>query len=216
MRKLTIIAAVSVILATLNPEKSWSSDPYFFNVQSDIRKIIEKINEAITGKTRIEISKLGQNNPDLYFVKPESIYDMSKQGEVGKETPTLFRKIIREENYLRNVPVDEARETIDERNQYAAIIDKAVNLRIFEEIENRFQQIALMVTDTSNMEDLKGVSDLQLRIKGMLATIQNEAIKLQMIARSRNTEKTLIQRLKRKRNIQILQSVNRDMPKIRS
>ncbi|WP_375674144.1 type IV secretion system protein, partial [Bartonella sp. CL32QHWL-2] len=95
------------------------------------------------------------------------------------------------------------------------VIDKAVSLQVFQEIENRFLQIANMLTILDKMTDLKGGTEMQMRMKGVLAMIQNETAKLQMIAHARNIEKTLINRLIRKRNVQILGSMNKQMPTIR-
>ncbi|WP_273719758.1 type IV secretion system protein, partial [Bartonella sp. ML71XJBT] len=96
-----------------------------------------------------------------------------------------------------------------------AIISKAISLHIFQEIENRFEKIAEMLLTLDKMTDLKGVEEMKMRMNGMLAMIQNESTKLQMVIHSHDIEKTLIQRLKRKRNVQILGSVNKQMPTIR-
>ncbi|MBB5074513.1 type IV secretion system protein VirB5 [Bartonella callosciuri] len=216
MKKLTIIVAISVILAILNSKKSWSASGSIEDIQDNIFKLTEKIHNSITGNTRIQSPQLKKNDGSLYFLKPEFIYDSEKQTGMDSKIPSLVKDLMRKENYLRDKPLNEARELIDERFQYATLIDKAVTLRTFEETENRFEQIAQLLTDLDKMNDLKGIAELQVRMKGMLAMIQNEAIKLQMISYSRDTEQALITRLKRKRNVQILQFVNKKMPIIRS
>ncbi|USP02382.1 type IV secretion system protein [Bartonella taylorii] len=203
MKKLIITTVMSVFFGTSSYGQS--------SVQVNFT---EKIYDSITG-TRT-ISKAPQRDDgSLYLLNPQFIYSEDKQAEIAKTVPTLFRNTIKDENYLRNASVSEARETIDERNQYAAVIDKAVALQIFQEIDNRFQQIANMLVTLDQMQDLKGIAELQVRMKGMLAMIQNETAKLQMVAHSRDIEQTLISRLQRKRNIQILGSRNTQMPKIR-
>ncbi len=111
---------------------------------------------------------------------------------------------------------NDARAFIDTRSQYATVIDKVVALQTFTETENRFEQIAKILTDIDKIQDLKGIAELQVRMKGMLAVIQNEATKLQMVAHLRNTERELINHQKQQRNMKILNSSNTAMPPIRS
>ncbi|EJF76418.1 hypothetical protein ME7_00966 [Bartonella birtlesii LL-WM9] len=175
---------------------------------------IEKLRQSIMGsRTKSQVKKIDDGG--LYFLNPQFIYDVTKQSDLGKKIPSIVRTIMSEENYLRTAPLNEARETIDERSQYAAIISKAVSLHVFQEIENRFEQIADMLLTLDQMRDLKGLGEMKMRMKGLLAMIQNEATKLQMVIHSHNIEKTLIHRLQRKRNVQILGSINRGMPTIR-
>lgn len=152
MRKLTIIAAMSVILATLSSEKSWSSSSKLEDIQNDIYLLIRKIHLSIEGTPLQKIATINKNSRDVFFFKPESIYDEKQQDNVGKNLPYLVGKLKDDERYILNPSVDEARKKIDKRRQYAEIIDKAVNLKIFEETENRFQQIALMVGDIKNKQ----------------------------------------------------------------
>ncbi|GAA5113920.1 type IV secretion system protein [Bartonella jaculi] len=174
----------------------------------------ERILDAITGHRTISKDPK-KDDGGLFLINPQFIYDNKKQADIVSTIPEQFKKILRDENYLRNSSVHDARETIDERLQYAAVIDKVIALQIFQEIENRFEQIANMLVTLDQMKDLKGVAELQVRMKGMLAMIQNEMTKLQMVKHSRNIEQTLISRLQRKRNVQILGSKNTEMPKIR-
>ncbi|WP_273756610.1 type IV secretion system protein [Bartonella sp. MM73XJBT] len=182
-----------------------------------IKNHLEKTNEiysSISG-TRTKSKQIREDDGSLLFLNPQLIYNDQKQTQLGKKIPQLFREMIKDENYLRDSTVQDARETINERSQYATVIDKAVSLQVFQEIENRFLQIANMLTILDKMTDLKGGTEMQMRMKGVLAMIQNETAKLQMIAHARNIEKTLINRLIRKRNVQILASMNKQMPTIR-
>ncbi|WP_336277134.1 type IV secretion system protein [Bartonella sp. CB178] len=151
----------------------------------------------------------------LVLKGPQFIYDTAEQAQVDDKMPELFKKIIQEENYLRGSSVDDARETIDERSQYADIMDKAVSLQIFDYTENRFYQISKLLEEVKGAKDAQSIAALQARLKGTLAIIQNEATKLQMVAHLRNIEQALISRLKRKRNVQILYSKNTEMPAIK-
>ncbi|EJF98310.1 type IV secretion system protein [Bartonella vinsonii] len=207
MKKLTIIMTISVLLATLNSARS-------SEIKENAVSLLEKIHKSITG-TRAKPLKIVEDNGTLLLLNPEHIYDQSKRGDVTKKAPLLFKEIITKENELRDSAVDEARETIDWRSQYAAVIDKVIVLQAFQETEKRFEEIAKILTKVTETQDLKDIAELELRMKGMLAMIQNESTKLQMVAHSSNTEQALINRLKRKRNVQILQQRNTEMPTIR-
>ncbi|WP_455480644.1 type IV secretion system protein [Bartonella sp. B12(2025)] len=211
MRKLSIIVIISAIFATLNLARS--SEEMASPEEGNILTLTEKIHDSITGsRTATSMPKQGG---DLLFPNPQYIYDQDKQTEIAQQIPKLFGQIIRNENSLYESSMEDARESIDERSQYAAVIDKVVALQTFKETESRFEQISRILTDIEKMKDLKGIAELQVRMKGMLAMIQNEATKLQMVSYLRNTEKVLIDRLKRKRNVQILQKKNTKMPAIR-
>ncbi|WP_336277133.1 type IV secretion system protein [Bartonella sp. CB178] len=151
----------------------------------------------------------------LVLKGPQFIYDTAGQIRVDDKMPELYRKVRREEDYLRKRSLDDARETIDERSQYADIMDKAVSLQIFDYTENRFHQISKLLEEVKGAKDAQSIAALQARLKGTLAIIQNEATKLQMITHLRSIEQALISRLKRKRNVQILYSKNTEMPAIK-
>ncbi|VEJ44504.1 type IV secretion system protein [Bartonella vinsonii] len=137
-----------------------------------------------------------ENNYDIFVSKFKSLSDIIKEEKIPDS-------------------IDEARKSIEGRKQYAAIVDKAVSLRTFQESENRFKQISELIEQINVTTDLKGIAELQARIKGMLAMVQNETAKLQMVAHSRNAEQALISQQKQKRNMRILNSRNTEMPKIR-
>ncbi|KEC53989.1 type IV secretion system protein [Bartonella koehlerae] len=184
------------------------------NEDKNLERITEKIHNSITGN-RTRSTKSVQDDGSLLFPNPQHIYDQDKR--TGKVQETL-KQIMQDERQHRNTfkNTSDARTSIDTRSQYAAVIDKVVALQTFKATENRFEQIAKMLTDIDRIQDLKGIAELQVRMKGMLAVIQNEATKLQMVAHLRNSEQALINRLKRQRNIQILGSSNKTMPAIRS
>ncbi|EJF78432.1 hypothetical protein MCO_00725 [Bartonella sp. DB5-6] len=190
---------------------SSSSDSELLQKQT---RVIERIYNSITGNRTITARKRSRDG-GFYFLNPHLIYNVDEQTSLPKKIPELFRKTIQKESYMRNFSIDEAREAIDERNQYAAIIDRAVSMQIFEAIENRFHYLSKILIQLDKMQDLKAITELQTRIKGAIALLQNETIKLQMIAYSRNIEQALIHRLQRKRNVQILNSRNSGMPTIR-
>lgn len=185
---------------------------YFMDKQLDAFK---KIYQSITGN-RQKGAKLKEDDGTLLFLKPHLIYDNNKQNELDKKIPPLIQEIKREEIDFIYDSVDDAREEIDERKQYAAVIDKAVDLQIFEENRNHFEQIEKILTKVDTVEDIKGTAELKLQLEGMLSMIQNEKIKLEAIAHSRDVEQVLIKQLQYKRNAKILRRTNKQMPTVRS
>lgn len=68
--------------------------------------------------------------------------------------------------------------------------------------------------EISRTQDQKAIEELQARIAGEQAAIQNETTKLQMIAQLRQAEQALISEQRRERNMRILSSGNQGMPTI--
>ncbi|WP_336293861.1 type IV secretion system protein [Bartonella sp. CB169] len=215
MKNITIIVIISVIFAILNSVRSSSGKDAEKNMFSLVEKIHNSITDSQANLPTISDSSAILNDENFLFSNPQYIYEQSKRAEISAEIPKLFGEIIKNENNLREESINDAREAIDERTQYAAVIDKVVALRTFQETEKRFKEISKLLTYIQKTKTLKDMAELQVRMKGMLAMIQNEATKLQMVAYSRNVEQTLINRLKRKRNVQILQKSNSTMPVIR-
>ncbi|EJF89663.1 hypothetical protein ME1_00433 [Bartonella vinsonii subsp. arupensis OK-94-513] len=178
-------------------------------------KKTEETHESVTQNRKLGTNQLEAIKTDhtSFFLKdPQSIYNENNYDIFVSKFKSL-NDIIKEEKISNSI--DEARKSIEGRKQYAAIIDKVVSLRTFQESENRFKQISELVEQINVTTDLKGIAELQARIKGMLAMIQNETAKLQMVAHSRNAEQALISQQKQKRNMRILNSKNKEMPTIR-
>ncbi|EJF76414.1 hypothetical protein ME7_00958 [Bartonella birtlesii LL-WM9] len=173
----------------------------------------KKIHESITGSQKFDTSKLKNIPTDQtsFFLKtPELVYYQNNGLAISKALPNILQG--------EEIPtsIRESRDFIGKRIQYATAIDKAVSLQTFQETENRFNQISELVEKINTTTDLKSIAELQARIKGMLAMIQNEATKLQMVTYSRNAEQALINQQKQIRNMRILNSENKGMPIIRS
>ncbi|EJF74692.1 hypothetical protein MEC_01216 [Bartonella alsatica IBS 382] len=165
----------------------------------------EKMYSSITGARENSES---ENSDDLYFQNPQSIYNKSRKSTLLKDKDITEEKIVFDS-------VGKARDSINQRSEYAAIVDKAVSLQTFKETENRFTKIKELLQKISQTKDLKSIAELQARLKGKLTMIQNEATKLQMVAYSRKAEQALISQQKQKRNMKILNSKNKEMPTIR-
>ncbi|USP02379.1 type IV secretion system protein [Bartonella taylorii] len=173
----------------------------------------QKTHSSITENRKFATKELKtiQTDHTSFFLKdPHLVYNKISSSTI---TPSLT-KILQEERIFNSN--HESRDSIGERIQYAAVIDKAVSLQTFQEAEKRFKKISELVEQIDTTVDLKGIAELQARMKGMLAMIQNETAKLQMVAHSRNAEQALIGQQKQKRNMKILNSKNREMPIIRS
>ncbi|MET3559400.1 type IV secretion system protein VirB5 [Bartonella japonica] len=168
---------------------------------------IGMIYKSITGSGKAKIS-IDYNS---FFLKsPQSIYNDQKNLDII----SLLANILEEEEKISN-SVDESRNFLEARTQYAAAVDQAVSLQTFEEAENRFQKISELIEKINTTADLKSIVELQTRMKGMLTMIQNETAKLHMVAHLRNAEQALISQQKQKRNMRTFNSKNRTMPTIR-
>ncbi|WP_039761724.1 type IV secretion system protein, partial [Bartonella queenslandensis] len=141
-----------------------------------------KIYQSITGSRRSDIIPRINIGVD-YFQNPKSIYDKSgfKSSSLNDDTDskkTKMEDIIINQD-LSLLSVSDARQFIEERSQYAAIVDKAVSLQVFGEIKNRFRNIQNVFSMIAAPLDLKAIIELQSYMEGTLSIFQNEAIKLQ-------------------------------------
>ncbi|UNE54090.1 type IV secretion system protein [Bartonella machadoae] len=173
----------------------------------------EKIHKSITGNRKLNPKQQGdiQTDQTSFFLNdPHLIYDKSSNVFVFK--PKSFSDILKEEKIPDSLY--EARESIEGRKQYATVVDKAVSLQAFQHTDARLKQILALLEQIHKTTDLKHISELQAHMKGMLAIIQNENTKLQMVAHLRETEREFIKQQKYKRNMKILNSKNTKMPTI--
>ncbi|WP_273759007.1 type IV secretion system protein [Bartonella sp. AU55XJBT] len=242
MKKQVISIAIAITLGVSNPAMAWvwgagaadleatvpTTWPNWFGGSSSstatpkqpvisLKEILEvikkhleevkKIHESITGSQKF---KNAQTNHSSFFLKnPEMLYDRNKPSALS----TSLENILKEEEIPASI--HESRNSIGKRIQYAAITDKAVSLKAFQNANNRFQHIEELLNEIKTTKDLKSIAELQANIIGMLAMLQNETAKLQMVTHLRNAEHTLIKQQKDKHNIKILNSKNTKMPTIR-
>ncbi|WP_455477899.1 type IV secretion system protein [Bartonella sp. B10] len=201
-----------------NRSKSTQPDPSILRMQRQVAEIHKSVTNSPTSK----IVQKDKNN--LLLKAPQSIYDYDidddgeptnyreKQAKVADSVPDFFRKALSDEQKFRRRSTSSSRKAIDQRRQYAATIDKAVSLSIFQETENHFNQISELLNEIHKATELKDIIAVQTRIQAQLAIIQNETIKLQTIAHLRNAEQALIDRLQRQRNKLILRLNNDSLP----
>ncbi|WP_254475099.1 type IV secretion system protein [Bartonella sp. B1098] len=173
---------------------------------------VKKIHESITGSQKLDTKKLKniQTDHGSFFLKnPELLYNRDKPSALS----TSLENILKEEEIPASI--HEFSNFINKRIQYAAITDKAVSLKTFQEANNRFQKIQELLNKIKTTKDLKSIAELQAHVIGMLAMLQNETAKLQMVAHLRNAEYTLIKQQKDRHNIKIFNSKNTKMPTIK-
>ncbi|WP_144752481.1 type IV secretion system protein [Bartonella saheliensis] len=194
------------------PQQKTVTPTEFLEVLKKQLEEVKKINESITGNQKFDTKKLKNTPTDQssFFLKnPEKLYDRNKSSTLS----SFLENILKEEEIP--ISIHESSDFITKRSQYTAITDKAVSLKTFQEASNRFQQIEELLNEIKTTKDIKSVTELQTHIIGMLAMLQNETAKLQMVAHLRNAEHTLIKQQKDKHNIKILNSKNTKMPTIR-
>ncbi|WP_375615531.1 type IV secretion system protein, partial [Bartonella sp. AC10YNML] len=125
-----------------------------------------------------------------------------------------YQKILEEENKISGT-FDQMSKAISEHLQSVSVLDKVVNLKSFEHAENRFQYLRDLLDEVQKKENLKDTADLQAHIDGSLAMIQNEFIKMEMVAHLRDAEYSLIKRKRRELDMEIFDHEKKEMPTIR-
>ncbi|WP_375668093.1 MULTISPECIES: type IV secretion system protein [unclassified Bartonella] len=162
--------------------------------------------QAITKNQKTEPKTIDVSS--FFLKEPELLY---KKDKLSKES---YQKVLEEENKISGT-FDKMGKAISERLQFASIQDKAVSLETFENVENRFKYLQHLLDEIQTKENLKDIADLQAHIDGSLAMIQNEFIKMEMVAHLRNAEQSLIKRKRRELDMKIFDHEKNGMPTIR-
>ncbi|WP_375660337.1 type IV secretion system protein [Bartonella sp. CL74QHWL] len=162
--------------------------------------------QAITKNQKTEPKTIDVSS--FFLKEPELLY---KKDKLSKES---YQKVLEEENKISGT-FDKMGKAISERLQFASIQDKAVSLETFENVENRFKYLQHLLDEIQTKENLKDIADLQAHIDGSLAMIQNEFIKMEMVAHLRNAEQSLIKRKRRELDMKIFNHETNGMPTIR-
>ncbi|PIT69121.1 type IV secretion system protein [Bartonella tribocorum] len=172
----------------------------------------KKIHQSITGNRQLGIknpTELLTDQSSFFLKNPEIIYNKGIHSAISQS----FESILKEERTPDSL--QESRDIIVKRIQYASFVDKAVSLQAFQETKNRFEYIEKLLSEIKKTQDLKSIAELQSHIMGTLAMIQNETTKLYMVAHLRNAEQSLIRQQKDKHNVRILNSKNTQIPTIK-
>ncbi|WP_208433468.1 TrbJ/VirB5 family protein [Bartonella elizabethae] len=194
------------------------------NTTEDQIKNVEQFYKSITGN---KIKNL-EINPN-YFIKDSLfIYPTPHKTYVGMPT-RQFRQRDHLERRMTRINIQEWRglflelgikkqqmyEIINKRLQYSGIVDKAVSLQAFEDVEKRFTQITNFVNDINQTKDLREVFDLQTRIRNMSAVLQNEYAKLQMVRNLSDNEELLIEIQKHKLYEKVMSNGHKRVPELK-
>ncbi|WP_273759016.1 type IV secretion system protein [Bartonella sp. AU55XJBT] len=166
----------------------------------------EKAYQAIT-----KSQKTGSQTIDFasFFLKePELLYNKNKLSSQS------YQKVLEDENKISG-SFDQVGKAIFARLQFISILDKAVTLKSFENVKNRFQHLKNLFDELQTKENLKDIADLQAHIDDSLAMIQNESIKMEMVAHLRNAEHSLIKRKRRELDMKVFDHEKKGMPSIR-
>ncbi|UNF38687.1 type IV secretion system protein [Bartonella krasnovii] len=166
----------------------------------------EKAYQAIT-----KSQKTGSQQIDFssFFLKePESLYKNDKLSR------SSYQKVLEEENKVSGT-FDEIGKAIFARSKRVPLLDKAVSLENFEKVESRFQYLNDLFNELQTKENLKDVADLQAHIDGTLTMIQNEFIKMEMVAYLRDAERSLMKRKRRELDMRFFDHEKKGMPTIR-
>ncbi|WP_208434793.1 type IV secretion system protein [Bartonella taylorii] len=166
----------------------------------------EKTYQAITNSQKTAPQKIDFSS--FLLKEPELIY---KSETLSRES---YQKVLEEENKISGT-LDQVGNSIFARLEFISTLDKALTLKTFENVENRFQYLKELFDELQTKENLKDIADLQAHIDGSLAMIQNESIKMQMVAHLRNAERSLIKRKRRELDMKIFDHEKKGMPIIR-
>ncbi|WP_455479326.1 type IV secretion system protein [Bartonella sp. B23] len=167
----------------------------------------EETYKSITGNRKSDTRNVDYH--DFFLKNPKSIYNKEKHSEILAALTDMQKK----ENLIGSA--SNVRKSIEERILYTTAVNKNISSKAFDNTEARLNHILSLLSKIDKTNDLKSTSDLHVRIKSILAMIQNEAVNLQMIAHLRSTEQELIKQQKDRHSIRILNSKNTDMPSIR-
>ncbi|WP_208433282.1 type IV secretion system protein [Bartonella taylorii] len=166
----------------------------------------EKTYQAITKNQKTAPQKIDFSS--FFLKEPESLY---KSDKLSRES---YQKVLEEENKISGT-FDQVGNSIFARLEFISTLDKALTLKTFENVEDRFKYLKELFDKLQTKENLKDIADLQAHIDGSLAMIQNESIKMQMVAHLRNAERSLIKRKRRELDMKIFDHEKKGMPIIR-
>ncbi|EJF82107.1 hypothetical protein MCU_01613 [Bartonella elizabethae Re6043vi] len=162
---------------------------------------ITKNQSTSTGSQKIDFSS-------FLLKEPESLY---RSDRLSRES---YQKVLDGENKISGT-FDQMSKVISGRLQSISVLDKVAGLESFEKIESRFQYLQKLFGELQKKENLKDIADFQAHIDGTLAMIQNEFIKMEMVAYLRDAEHSLIKRKRRELDMQFFNHEKKGMPSIR-
>ncbi|OIS90312.1 P-type DNA transfer protein VirB5 [Brucella cytisi] len=142
----------------------------------------------------------------------KGIYDSVKSGNYHDITGSV-QDILDDERITGNT--NDARTAALEREAKLAATNKAMAMQAFNGTQQRLQQIEGLMNQIGQTQDPKAISELQARIAGEQASIQNETTKLQLMAQLQKAEQDLLVQQKREIMRRDFSAANTGMPEIK-
>jgi len=134
-------------------------------------------------------------NPELRKYLPEDmlkIYDAASQGGL-EGIQGGIDAILRSELFDANIETAAAQGQVIERERKAAATAKAQGQKAYEGAQKRLEQIEGLMNEISKTQDQKAIDELQARIAGEQASIQNEVQKIALVQQLHEAEQRLIE-----------------------
>jgi type IV secretion system protein VirB5 len=168
--------------------------------------------ESVTGSRGL--GRLMRNTQLRAYLPDDmkTVYDSAHGGGYAGISGTIG-DILHEEQFSGSI--DDMQRQIEQRSRMAAATNKAVGLRAYQGAHQRLNQIEGLMDQIDQTQDQKAIQELQARLAGEQAAIQNETTKLQLIAQLQSAEQGLMTEQKREMSRRILNPENQAMPGIR-
>jgi len=152
------------------------------------------------------------NNPALRQYLPTDwmhVYDAAKAGGLPGISGTL--KAIEVAEAPSGSVADQLAE-VSARSQLKAPTDKAVGVTAYQGAQARVAQLDALMKLASNTQDEKAALEVQARVTAEVAAVQEESMKLQLVALLQQAEEKLIQDRKQAIAEQMFNPANTGMP----
>ncbi|WP_281278962.1 type IV secretion system protein, partial [Bartonella mastomydis] len=101
------------------------------------------------------------------------------------------------------------------RLRYTSTMDRAITLHALDASENRFKYILSLLDTLERAKNLKEIADFQANMDGILAMIENESVKLQIVVQLRDAEYALIKMHRHELDLKAFDIANTKMPTIK-
>jgi type IV secretion system protein VirB5 len=138
-------------------------------------------------------------NPQLANMLPaewQNVYSSATNGGYSGISGSV-QEIIRQEQGVASAgSVNAAITAVRDREAQKAAYDKAMGMRAYQAAIERLNNIQGLMGQINSSTDPKAIADLQARIQGEQAAIQNEQTKVQLMAMLQKSEDGLIEQQK--------------------
>lgn len=212
-------AQISVTVTTDIPGLSFHAE--------DIAKYVEMIQQMksqieqleATYKSLTGSSGIGSlfDNSALKSLLPsdwQNVYESVSNGGYSGISGTVSSILSSEKSKVSSGTVKDALSSLETRMSEKAAYDKALGENAYKSALQRLDSIELMVEQIDEETDPKEIMDLQARIQGEQAAIQNEQTKIQLMSMLQKAEDGLIQQQKRDLGKRIFSSEATQIPSL--